>query len=286
MIKLLKQIAIFCVFTALIALVFTFVSNSAPVYDASALAASSVEQLNAEIAEEWGSQTQWNSDVYNRQIKAIAQSRNSDLINDDARKSLTDRVNKEACNKALAAMNRQLALTNCDSQALAYNYEGLMTIASRQPGLEKLPEVAQMMRIYSLYCRIISFNRRNLAIGCSFNPASGSWSPKFSPYADGIRRQRNELTSNDIYRTRLSHINDIKQINQTDQKLARARDNYYQSLYRQIENHYQSASANNNNNDNGSLRTKFQNLRGAVYNETSGNGEINNQLRNLYSRLF
>jgi hypothetical protein len=82
----------------------------------------------------------------------------------------------------------------------------------------------------------------------------------------------------------LSHINDIKQINQTDQKLARARDNYYQSLYRQIENHYQSASANNN--DNGSLRTKFQNLRGAVYNETSGNGEINNQLRNLYSRLF
>jgi hypothetical protein len=141
-----------------------------------------------------------------------------------------------------------------------------------------------MIRIYSLYCRIISFNRRNLAIGCSFNPASGSWSPKFSPYADGIRRQRNELTSNDIYRTRLSHINDIKQINQTDQKLARARDNYYQSLYRQIENHYQSASANNN--DNGSLRTKFQNLRGAVYNETSGNGEINNQLRNLYSRLF
>lgn len=285
--KLLKQILIFCVFTAAIYGVFALVTAPKTAFDKSSLRGSNVDQISEEITTDWAGKTQWDADVYNREMTMIAQSRASNLINDDARKSLYDRVNKEAYTRITSAMNGEFARRDADEAVLAANYDGLMTVATREPGVERVPEVADVESVYSLYNRVKQFCGRSFAMKPRFNAADGSWAPSFPAMERNARATRDNLVGNRDFASRLSHIDEMKKIHQTDAKLADARSKYYDDLAAQIESHYREAAAacDPATDQLKDLKDKLQAVRSAVYNETSGNHPINNRLRSLVNSL-
>lgn len=285
--KLIKQIIIFIVFTGAIYGVFTFVTGGKPINDLSALYGSNVDDLNTSISQGWAERSDWDNDLYNSQLVMIAQSHNADLITDEARKSLTDRVNKEAYTTIVNAMNREFAKANCNDNLLQLNYDGLQTVMARQPGVEKLPEIALVDRVYSLYRRIKAFNSRPVALTPRLDSDALSWSPKFEPYSQSILRQKSEMLGNPLYSAHLANITDLKQIHRTETKLAEARTAFYNNLYAQIERYY----SDRLNGDIETeilkkLRTNFNTLRSAVFNEIGTRHDISSKLRQLYERLF
>lgn len=286
--KLIKEIFIFCVFTAVIYGVFTFVTTGKQVFDASALLVSNVDQINSEITSDWVGLEGWNADVYNREMTMIAQSHNSGLINDDARKSLYDRVNRNAYSKIVDAMNRQFNRVACNESVLADNYDGLMVVASREPGVEKIPEVADVENIYSLYRRVKEFNNRKLSLSPVFNGLSGTWTPSFTNFASDIRTQRDRFLNNSDFKTRLSHISEMKKIYLTENRINDARTDYYNKLASQIEDYYRSkvASIDRGTPEFEASRREFNSVRSDIYKETDKLGDINYRLRTLYSMLY
>lgn len=275
-------------FTAAIWGVFTCVTASEPTFDPSAMLTSNVDQINAGITRDWAALDKWDNDTYSRQMTLIAQTYNSGLINDDARKSLYDRVNREAYTTAAKAMDEQFRKTGCDETLLADNYNGLMVIAAKEPGIEKVPDVEQAERLYVLYRKVKDFNNRSLRLRPHFNGNDQSWSPSFSAFATNIQRTRDDILSNPDFRSRLSHITEMKKIYQTDNKLNEARVQYFNDLYSQIESYYTSLAAqyDRTSEEWESKHTEFKSLMSDVYKESGDVQQINRKLHYLRKRLW
>lgn len=275
-------------FTAAIWGVFTYVTAGKQSFDTSSLLTSNVDQLNAKISNDWKGLTAWDNGTYRRHMTMIAQCHNSGQIDDDARKSLYDRINKEAYTTAAKAMDRQFDLTACDETVLNDNFDGLMVIASKEPGIEKIPDVEKVERLYSLYRRVKNFNNRSFILTPVFNGNMQTWTPSFPAFAANMRRVRDEILSNSDFRSRLSHISEMKKIHQTDSRLNEARYKYYNDLYSQIESYYtaEAARLDRQSQQWKDRRPEFQALRSNIYNETNGNHQINDNLHNLLMRLW
>lgn len=286
--KLLKQIIIFAVFTAAIWGVFELVSDGKPQANLSALYGSNVDEINNTISADWKNLDGWDAEVYNNEMVMIAQSHTAELINDEARTTLTDRVNTEAYKKCVDAMKHEFAKAGCSNATVTDNYNGLQMVISRQPAIEKLPDVVEMEKVYSLYNRFRTFISRNISLMPHFNSGVHSWDPAFRPFAESLHRTKNELLANPLYSRYLSNISELKRIHQTDAKINSARIGYYNNLYSQISSYFSSRVAEAG--DDADLRSELKSsliaVRSAVINDPESLPEIKTQLRQLYERIF
>lgn len=278
--KLIISSCIFCVFTATIWLLFSLIAAPGEKWDTATLLSGSVDRLSSDITSRWAACSEWDGELYQQQLTKIAQSYSAGLIDPTARKTLTDRVNKEGFHKAVEAMNREFARTNCNRATISRNYDGLMTVVSREPDLAMLPEVSEAMAVHALYEAILAFNGSRLGLSPKFDIASGQWSPDFNGYAGRVRAKRDALLASPYY-SRLSHITDVSAIHSTDRKLADAKGRYYDALANAIASAYRSASVPDG--DNADLRSSLLRVRSAAYSDAPSS--FNAALSNLYSEL-
>ena len=231
--KLLKQVILFIIFTGIIFGIFTLVTRRSDTIDMSSLNVGNHEQILSEILADWKGLTDWDEDTYNRQMTMVAQSYNAGILKEDDRKSLYDRVNKEAYTKAVDAMNREFALAGCDASKLASNYSGLQTIEMHEPAYARIPAIAEVTKVYNLYNQIIAFNKKSFGLSPRFNPATDQWN-SWTGHQDRLSKQKADFLANPIFSSRLKHINDIKAIYSTDTKLADSRRDFYDKLSNEI----------------------------------------------------
>ena len=285
--KLIIKIIIFCAFTLAIWGVFTLVAGGSAKTDFSGLYRSNVDEINNTITADWANAAGWDPEIYHNQMVMIAQSHNAEIISDDARTSLRDRVNREAYSKIIAAMKEQFANPDCEKTILDANYEGLQTVIANQPGVEKIPEVAEVERVYNLYNRIYNFIRRPIGLTPRFNPDEVTWLPAFAPYSASLLRTKAELLGNPLYAQYLSNITDLKSIHQTEQKINDASSRYYDSLYNQISGHFTLRASNATESDDiRAVKQSLNAVRSAVFNEIGNSSNITSRLRSLYDSLF
>lgn len=279
--KIVFKSLIFCAFVAIIWFLFSLLSRPSQKFDTASLFSGNVERMGNEIAQQWSSKTEWDNELYQSQMTRIAQSYSADLIDRTARKTLYDRVNREAYSKAVQAMDHEFSRSDCNGTVLSRNYEGLSTIAEREPSIEQIPEVATALSTYSLYRRIISFNNSPIGLTPRFDIATVDWSPKFEPYASRINNQKQALTSDRLF-SRISHINDIRRIHETSSRIDEAQSRYYSALSQAVSSTFNAAVTPDS--DNSDLRMKLQELRSKAY--QTAPASFNSDLASLYRRLF
>lgn len=288
--KLLLKITVFCVFTAIIALLFNFIAKPTENFDTSVLLQGNVDRLGEQIAAEWQPKTDWDNELYQRQMTKIEQSYSAGLIDRMARKTLYDRCNKEAYTKATGAMNGEFGKTGCNRKRLETNFDGLSTILEREPSVANIPTVKNVLDRYSLYRRIITFNEMSIGLTPKFDINTLSWAPRFEPYAANLTAKYNELCSSSFYPS-LKHIDDVSRIHRTQSKIDEASRQYYRSLANQVENSFSRevsdacAGMGTNPSENvDDIRMKFQQFRANSYNSTPA--EFARLLSDIYKRLF
>ncbi len=279
--KLIKEIIIFSVMVAAIYGLFALNSSSSKKIDTDALIGGGIEQLSSDIDAQWATLNDWDDNLYQKQMTRIAQSYSAGLFDATARKTLYDRVNKQAYTKATVAMNEEISRSNCQYSRLTANYNGLMTVTTREASIATLPDVARVLETYSLYTRVMAFNSMNLGLTPRFNIGNLDWTPKFESYARGIRSRRDVLLSHNAF-GRISHITDIRKIHEAENKLQQAANRYYSNLSSQICDAFTQASQAEDV-DMESLRMDLQRLRSNVYGRYSIS--LDNSLSNLYNTL-
>lgn len=280
--KLVKEIIIFLVMVAGIYVLFALNSSSSGKIDTTALMSGGIDRLSADIDAQWASLNDWNEELYRKQMTRIAQSHSAGLLDATARKTLYDRVNKQAYTKAVAAMEEEFGRASCNRLRLTDNYNGLMAVTTREPSVAMIPDVDRTLDTYALYNRIIAFNSINFGLTPKFSLESLDWSPKFESYASGVRSRRDALLSHKAY-PRISHIIDVKKINDTERKLSEASARYYDSLASAITSSFTQASEAEDA-DLAALRLELQRLRSNVYGYYSP--VLDTALSNLYYKLF
>lgn len=287
MIKLLKQVAIFAVFVAIIGGLTALITRRASTFNTATLLHGSIDDIRGQITSEWSNANGWDSDLYESQLSMIAQSRAADIISEDGRLTLLDRANQEAWQACVKAMNAQWDLANCNASIVNHNHSGLETVILRRPALEQVPDVKEAMAIYNLYRSILAFNNAKLGLDPRFDISTNQPRNDFNAYARGIESRKASLTGNKHY-PRLRHINDIARINTTSQRLNDARTRYLNSLYSQIASAYTSAvetaRANDDSEQINELAKNLRMLRSSLFN--SGYTQLTSQLQSLQSSLF
>lgn len=279
--KIVFKSLIFCVFVAIIWLLFSLLSRPSQKFDTASLFSGNVERMGNEIAQQWSARSGWDNDLYQAQMTKIAQSYSANLIDRTARKTLYDRVNREAYSKATEAMDREFSRNNCDASILADNYAGITTIAEREPSIVEIPQVATALATYSLYRRAISFIKSPIGLTPHFDIEAVDWTPRFEPYAIRINNQKQALTSDRLF-SRISHINDIRRIHETSSRIDEARTRYYASLSQAVASAFDNALSPDS--DNSDLRMKLQELRSKAYQIAPSS--FNTDMSSLYRRLF
>lgn len=295
--KLLKQILIFLVFTGVIYGIFTVVTRQKEVVNTAALSAGNHEQLIADIDRDWNGLSDWDEDIYNRHNTMVAQSLNAGIINDLDNRTLRDRINKAAYQKCVAAMNREFDRPGCDDAKLALNYGGLQTVMMNERGLANNSQIVEVSKIYSLYQRILSFNKKSLGMSPKFNGNSDSWN-SWTGHQDRINRQKSEFINDPIFQNRLKKITAIAQIYKTDDRLQEARSKFYKTLGDEICAYYdrqlsQQPVASTDGDDSetrayrAALASRVGNIRVSVANEKYlyPGHDIFNRLRSLNQRI-
>lgn len=289
--KFLKQLIIFLFLTGAIFGIFTLVNKQEPTFDKSVLAGNSVESMRNKIDKEWEKLQNFDLKTYEHQLTSVAQSYSTGIIDENGRATLNDRVNKNAFTKAVQAMNREFALSNCDENTLKTNYEGLMTIISRENGFAEIPEIDDVLQTYSLYNEAKAFINRGFGLSPSFSFNTLSWTPSWPNYNHRKLNEYVKIISN-LRWHKIRGISAMQKINETHSKLADAKTRYYNNLYSQITSAFteerdkltNEASALNTKPDLSGLLRNLQTLRVALLSEDSTN-PINSQLH-VYSKNF
>lgn len=261
---------------------FALNSSSSRKIDTSSLMSGGIDRLSADIDAQWEGHRDWNEDLYRSQMTRIAQSYSAGLIDPTARKTLYDRVNKQAYTKATAAMNEEFGRSDCNRSRLTDNYNGLMTVTTREPSVASIPDVDRVLETYGLYNRIMAFNAMNIGLTPKFSLAALDWSPRFESYASAIRSRRDALLGHRAY-SRISHINDVKRIHETENRLSQASGRYYDALGSSITSAFNEA-ADAEGADLEGLRLSLQRLRSNVYGIYST--KLDAALTNLYHSRF
>lgn len=236
--KLVKQILIFAVFTGIIFGVFTFVTKQEVVVNTAALSATNHDQLRADIKREWSSRNDWDEETYNHQITMVAQSLNAGIIDETDSRTLRDLINEAAYKKCVSAMDREFDRANCNDEKLAHNYAGLQTIIMNERSYAKKDKIVEVCNVYSLYQRIIAFNKRSFGLNPRFNNATDTWA-SWTGHQNRINNQKNEFLANPIFQSRLNKIAAVKEIYNTESKLQDARSRFYNKLSDEICSYYQ-----------------------------------------------
>lgn len=275
--KLLKQTLIFLVFTGAIYGVFTIVTKQKEVVNTAALSSGNHEQLIKEIDRDWNSLSDWDEDTYNRHNTMVAQSLNAGIINELDSRTLKDRINKAAYQKCVSAMDREFDRKDCDEAKLAHNYAGLQTVLINERGLANNSQIVEVSNVYSLYQRIMAFNKKSLALSPRYDSVNDTWS-SWTGHQDRIYRQKNEFISDPIFQNRLRGITAICKIYDTDSRLQEARSKFYDKLGNEIYAYFDSRYAqlpeatdgqyaSERNAEKSALRSRITNIRVDLANE-------------------
>lgn len=262
--KAVKKFIIFAIFAAGAFGLLSLLASPHQHIDNTTLMAGNVDRLREDINARWNEATGWDADLYGRQLTRVSQSQSAGVIDALARRSLVDLINRRAYDKSIEAMDRQFARNACDANILAHNAEGLSTVIDHEPAVAQLPDVEKALETYALYRRIVAFNNASVGLTPSFDYEQSTWSPSFPDYAGRIRARRDELLAAPYYH-RLAGIDDIKKIHNTNDKLARASESYYNALVNKIRRAY--LDLRSPEGDNHELRSRFAELRSKAYNE-------------------
>lgn len=209
-------------------------------FDASQLVKADVESLSAQFSDEWDELTDWDETLYRRQLSMISQLKAANVIEYHSHKALFDHINTLAWKKAIAGMSRQFSLPDCDDSLLELNNKGLLSITDRIPSIKSHEKVKPVLDTYDLYQQVRAFNKRSFSLSPKLNMRNLEITPDWSKYAEKIEKQKNSLTSNPYFRY-IKHINSVKPIFQTDERLSQARIKYYDHLLNEIESKFRNA---------------------------------------------
>ena len=284
--KLIKQLILFFVFVALFSLVAALATRHSATFDTSLLLARNIDDLREEITTQWSQCDGWDNTLYDSQVSMLAQSRAAGIIDDEARNILLDRVNQEAWQSCVKAMDKQWSLTDCDEAIVNHNHSGLETIMLRRPAISAIPEVKTALDTHRLYRNILAFNRASLDLNPRFNFERNYPANDFNRHAANALARKNNLTSDPHY-PRLSHISSIKPIQSVSDRLQQSRNRYLDKLVAQIAEAYSRQVRDISADDSqrhAELKTNFMLLRSNLFN--NGYTSVNSRLSEVQNTIF
>lgn len=193
-----------------------------------------------EIRVEWGQTKNWNPSLFERHRSTIVQSYKAKRLSspsDTVR--LIDYLCSEALGSVVSALEKSYSSPLCKKSSVDADYEGIK-ILSKYIGDD--PRIKEQKQVYGTYNEIRNFALSSHSFKPGFTPEGNSSGKYWTPYPDRVKSEvgrGNTYRANAIYKSKLSKISELKDgLDRVEKTMDNNRWNYYNTLYRDIVDHF------------------------------------------------
>ena len=203
-----------------------------------------------EIRNAWGRCTEWDESLYTAQRADIDQSKSMGMFSREGYNTVNNTLRESATNKACGSYLACLHDTLFDNSKLQQQYDGVKFLKEHE-NLENDLRVKEVEERHALYKKIDSFVRSFHYISPRFNAEDADWI-SFATYQNSILGTARSYRNNQVYTAEMTHIPGFRNgLSESHVKSVTNahRSRFYEGLCRQIINHFETDSVNQENAD-------------------------------------
>ena len=203
-----------------------------------------------EIRNAWGRCTEWDESLYTAQREDIDQSKSMGIFSREGYNTVNNALRESATNKACRSYLACLHDTLFDGSKLQQQYDGVQYLKDHEK-LENDPRVKEVEERHELYEDISKFVESPHYISPRFDAEDADWT-SFAAYQNSILGTARSYRNNQVYKAEMTHIPGFRK--GLSESHVRSETNAYRSIFyeglcRQIINHFEADSVNQENAD-------------------------------------